>query len=200
MRVFLSSFKQKFGYLQSAISTSPIGYALQEWIYPNISSAWRRSTPLGINTLPETSLTLQSEHSPLRQHTLTLTPARSSAHKMDSLHFASIILSPTLSLKTSVAQFLRQTRFVLNVLACAEHLAADIGWTDIERVQSLNTEVCHHLRTAKVECCFAQIFDDLAYAVCIDKTASVAAFCVLVRQNQGVGEVGVGFCRFSLCR
>lgn len=127
MRVFLSSFKQKFGYLQSAISTSPIGYALQEWIYPNISSAWRRSTPLGINTLPETSLTLQSEHSPLRQHTLTLTPARSSAHKMDSLHFASIILSPTLSLKTSVAQFLRQTRFVLNVLACAEHLAADIA-------------------------------------------------------------------------
>lgn len=102
LRVFLSSFKQKFGYLQSAISTSPIGYALQEWIYPNISSAWRRSTPLGINTLPETSLTLQSEHSPLRQHTLTLTPARSSAHKMDSLHFASITLSPTLSLKTSV--------------------------------------------------------------------------------------------------
>ena len=98
------------------------------------------------------------------------------------------------------AQFLRKTRFVLNVLACAEHLAADIAWTDIERVQSLNTEVCHHLRTAKVECCFAQIFDDLAYAVCIDKTASVAAFCVLVRQNQGVGEVGVGFCRFSLCR
>lgn len=99
---FLSSFKQKFGCLQSAISTSPIGYALQEWIYPNISSAWRSSTPLGINTLPETSFTLQREHSPLRQHTLTLTPARSSAHKMDSLHFASIILSPTLSLKTSL--------------------------------------------------------------------------------------------------
>ena len=90
---------------------------------------------------------------------------------------------------------MRKTRFVLNVLACAEHLAADIAWTDIERVQSLNAEVGHHLRTAKVECRFAQIFDDFAYAVCIDKTASVAAFCVLVRQNQGVGEVGVGFCK-----
>ena len=92
-------------------------------------------------------------------------------------------------------ELLGESRLVLDVLARAEHLAANVAVTDVQRLQCLHAKVRHHLRSAKIERGFVKVFDHFFDALCVNKTLSVAALCVLVGQHQSVFEVGIFACK-----